>query len=87
MARTELLWGMRPRGGYTMPVVDRKDVPIEPFSGGATYQTLVGDPEGSTSSHPHPGPLPVGEGEEARVTTRCTYNTSPVSPSKGSDNR
>ena len=31
-----------------MPIVHHKDVPAEPFSGGATYQTLVGDQEGST---------------------------------------
>ena len=31
-----------------MPIVYHKDVPAEPFSGGATYQTLVGDQEGST---------------------------------------
>ena len=31
-----------------MPIVYHKDVPTEPFPGGATYQTLVGDAEGST---------------------------------------
>lgn len=31
-----------------MPIVYHKDVPLEPFSGGATYQTLVGDEQGST---------------------------------------
>jgi quercetin dioxygenase-like cupin family protein len=31
-----------------MPIVYHKDVPEEPFSGGATYQTLVGDQDGST---------------------------------------
>ena len=31
-----------------MPVVDHAKVPAEPFRGGATYQTLVGDPQGST---------------------------------------
>jgi mannose-6-phosphate isomerase-like protein (cupin superfamily) len=32
----------------TMPIVYHKDVPLESFGGGATYQTLVGDAEGST---------------------------------------
>src|SRR5262250_143829 len=31
-----------------MPIVRHSDVPAEPFKGGATYQTLVGDAEGST---------------------------------------
>lgn len=31
-----------------MPVIHHKDVPLQPFPGGATYQTLVGDAEGST---------------------------------------
>jgi quercetin dioxygenase-like cupin family protein len=31
-----------------MPIVYHKDVPLEPFPGGATYQTLVGDTTGST---------------------------------------
>jgi hypothetical protein len=31
-----------------MPVVEHAKVPREPFPGGATYQTLVGDAEGST---------------------------------------
>ena len=31
-----------------MPVVDHAKVPMEPFRGGATYQTLVGDSQGST---------------------------------------
>ena len=31
-----------------MPIVRHSDVPSEPFTGGATYQTLVGDAEGST---------------------------------------
>lgn len=31
-----------------MPVVIHANVPGEPFSGGATYQTLVGDQQGST---------------------------------------
>jgi quercetin dioxygenase-like cupin family protein len=31
-----------------MPVVYHQDVPQEPFTGGATYQTLVGDKDGST---------------------------------------
>jgi quercetin dioxygenase-like cupin family protein len=31
-----------------MPIVYHKDIPVEPFSGGATYQTLVGDQEGTT---------------------------------------
>src|SRR5262245_11289984 len=31
-----------------MPVVYHDDVPHEPFRGGATYQTLVGDEQGST---------------------------------------
>jgi quercetin dioxygenase-like cupin family protein len=31
-----------------MPIVYHKDVPREPFAGGATYQTLVGDATGST---------------------------------------
>ncbi len=31
-----------------MPIVDLKTVPMEPFRGGATYQTIVGDNEGST---------------------------------------
>ena len=31
-----------------MPVIQHADVPLEPFKGGATYQTLVGDQHGST---------------------------------------
>lgn len=31
-----------------MPVVKLSDVPHEPFKGGATYQTIVGDQQGST---------------------------------------
>jgi quercetin dioxygenase-like cupin family protein len=31
-----------------MPIVYHKDVATEPFKGGATYQTLVGDEQGST---------------------------------------
>jgi hypothetical protein len=31
-----------------MPVVYHQDVPLEPVTGGATYQTLLGDAEGST---------------------------------------
>ncbi|HXH08469.1 MAG TPA: cupin domain-containing protein [Alphaproteobacteria bacterium] len=31
-----------------MPIVYHQDVPCEPFSGGATYQTIVGDDSGST---------------------------------------
>jgi quercetin dioxygenase-like cupin family protein len=31
-----------------MPVVELAKVPKEPFPGGASYQTLVGDAEGST---------------------------------------
>ena len=31
-----------------MPVVYHQYVPLEPFTGGATCQTLVGDAEGST---------------------------------------
>ena len=31
-----------------MPVVEHAKVPHEPFPGGATYQTLVGDAQGST---------------------------------------
>jgi quercetin dioxygenase-like cupin family protein len=31
-----------------MPVVYHQDVPSEPFRGGATYQTVVGDRQGST---------------------------------------
>jgi len=31
-----------------MPVVYHDDVPHEPFRGGASYQTLVGDPQGLT---------------------------------------
>jgi mannose-6-phosphate isomerase-like protein (cupin superfamily) len=31
-----------------MSIVYHKDVPLEPFPGGATYQTLVGDNAGST---------------------------------------
>ena len=31
-----------------MPVVYHGDVASEPFKGGATYQTLVGDAQGST---------------------------------------
>ena len=31
-----------------MPVVELENVPREPFKGGATYQTLVGDQAGST---------------------------------------
>jgi quercetin dioxygenase-like cupin family protein len=35
-------------GGLGMPIVYHKDIPHEPFTGGATYQTLVGDQDGST---------------------------------------
>ena len=31
-----------------MPVVRHADIVPEPFKGGATYQTLVGDAQGST---------------------------------------
>jgi len=31
-----------------MPVVYHSDVPAEPFKGGASYRTLVGDRQGST---------------------------------------
>ena len=31
-----------------MPVVHHEAVTVEPFKGGATYQTLVGDAQGST---------------------------------------
>jgi quercetin dioxygenase-like cupin family protein len=31
-----------------MPIVYHNDVSQEPFAGGATYRTLVGDKEGST---------------------------------------
>jgi quercetin dioxygenase-like cupin family protein len=31
-----------------MPVVHHNDVPLEAFRGGASYQTLVGDDQGST---------------------------------------
>ena len=31
-----------------MPVIHHENVPREPFAGGATYQTLVGDAQGST---------------------------------------
>ncbi|MBM3488581.1 MAG: cupin domain-containing protein [Alphaproteobacteria bacterium] len=31
-----------------MPIVHHKDIPLEDFSGGSTYQTLVGDKAGST---------------------------------------
>ena len=31
-----------------MPIIDVKEVPKQPFPGGATYQTIVGDDEGST---------------------------------------
>jgi mannose-6-phosphate isomerase-like protein (cupin superfamily) len=31
-----------------MPVIRKDDVPLQPFTGGATYQTLVGDDAGST---------------------------------------
>ncbi len=31
-----------------MPIVRLCDVPPEPFKGGATYQTIVGDQQGST---------------------------------------
>jgi len=31
-----------------MPVIDVNEVPKQPFPGGATYQTIVGDEEGST---------------------------------------
>ena len=31
-----------------MPIVRISDVPLEPFKGGATYQTIVGDQQGST---------------------------------------
>jgi quercetin dioxygenase-like cupin family protein len=35
-------------GGAAMPVVVHSKVAPEPFKGGATYQTLVGDEKGST---------------------------------------
>lgn len=31
-----------------MPVIHHQDVPLQSFPGGATYQTLVGDDQGST---------------------------------------
>jgi quercetin dioxygenase-like cupin family protein len=31
-----------------MPIIDVKEVPKQPFPGGATYQTIVGDDQGST---------------------------------------
>ena len=31
-----------------MPVVDHSKLPVEPFRGGSTYQTVVGDKAGST---------------------------------------
>jgi quercetin dioxygenase-like cupin family protein len=31
-----------------MPILTLADVPKEPFKGGATYQTIVGDQQGST---------------------------------------
>ena len=31
-----------------MPVIRHESVPHQPFTGGATYQTLVGDAQGST---------------------------------------
>jgi quercetin dioxygenase-like cupin family protein len=31
-----------------MPIVYHQDVPTQPFPGGATYQTLIGDDAGST---------------------------------------
>jgi len=31
-----------------MPIVRLQDVPMEAFAGGASYQTIVGDAEGST---------------------------------------
>ena len=31
-----------------MPVIRHESVPHQPFTGGATYQTLVGDEQGST---------------------------------------
>jgi mannose-6-phosphate isomerase-like protein (cupin superfamily) len=34
--------------GNNMPVVYHENVPSEPFRGGATYQTVVGDDQGST---------------------------------------
>jgi quercetin dioxygenase-like cupin family protein len=36
------------QGGTPMPIVYHTDVSQEPFAGGATYRTLVGDKEGST---------------------------------------
>ncbi len=36
-----------------MPIIRLKDLPEEPFDGGATYRTIVGDADGST-------PLRVG---------------------------
>jgi quercetin dioxygenase-like cupin family protein len=35
-------------GAQTMPVVHHSDIAAEPFKGGASYQTLVGDEQGST---------------------------------------
>jgi mannose-6-phosphate isomerase-like protein (cupin superfamily) len=37
-----------PRKEKAMPVVYHQNVPSEPFRGGATYQTVVGDDQGST---------------------------------------
>ena len=36
-----------------MPIIHHSDVPVEPFAGGATYQTIVGDAEGSTPVRVH----------------------------------
>src|ERR1041385_2008685 len=39
---------LRIEEAYTMQVIYHKDVAHQPFPGGATYQTLVGDEAGST---------------------------------------
>jgi hypothetical protein len=35
-------------GEQTMPIVRHSDIAAEPFKGGATYLTLVGDAQGTT---------------------------------------
>src|SRR5262245_47585820 len=38
----------RSPASFAMPVLHLEDVAAEPFKGGASYQTLVGDAQGST---------------------------------------
>ena len=52
-----------------MPVVYHDNVPSEPFRGGATYQTVVGDEQGST---------PVRLGIQRRLATGRRFIRTPI---------